>query len=149
MAFCTQCGYQLGGQDFYCGSCGSRQGTGAAPGVWSRAGTAGISPRRAAMLCYVPFVGWIASIFVLASQRFRDMRDIRFHAFQGLYLFVAWLLVDWFVQPSLRFAGGFLYPVSRLLKWFVIAVWVFMLVKASREQRYSLPVIGGLAEKSL
>ena len=39
-------------------------------------------------------MGWIAAIIVLASQRFKAMPTVRFHAFQGLYLFVAWLMND-------------------------------------------------------
>jgi len=53
----------------------------------------GISPRTASILCYIPVVGWIASIIVLAADRFRNDHRVRFHAFQGLYLFVAWLIV--------------------------------------------------------
>ncbi len=148
MPFCTRCGKNLGEGDVFCGSCGTRQsGPGLAAGP--APASAGMSPRTASMLCYIPFVGWIASIFVLASQGFRDRRDVRFHAFQGLYLFVAWLIVDWVVKPSLHFAAGFLLPVGKLLQLLLFAVWIFMMVKAAREERYSLPVIGELAERSL
>jgi uncharacterized membrane protein len=134
----------LEAEAFYCRQCGARQPVGGTPGM-SQAGGAkpGLSPRTASVLCYFPFAGWIAALYVLGSRRFRDQNDTRFHAFQGLYLFVAWLLVDW--APWF----GPLRPLRAALKLLVIAASVFMMVKASREQRYSLPLLGELAERSL
>src|SRR5262245_53393244 len=107
-----------------------------------------MSARTASMLCYIPFVGWVAAIFVLASARFRDQSNVRFHAFQSLYLFVAWLLVGWAVVPFFLFRPH-IFPLGVILKLFIVFLWVFMLIKASREERYSLPLIGDLAERSL
>jgi uncharacterized membrane protein len=36
-----------------------------------------------------------------------------------------------------------------LMKVAIIATWVFMMVKASRDEVFSLPIIGELAERSL
>jgi uncharacterized membrane protein len=137
----------LTGRDFFCSKCGARQPLAGQPGPYRPAAAEGISPRTASMLCYLPFVGWIAALFVLGSSRFRDQRDARFHAFQGLYLFVAWLLIDW-VPWFHMLSPGFL-PLRALLKLAVVGLSIFMIVKASREERYSLPLIGDLAERSL
>ena len=99
------------------------------------------------MLCYAPFIGWIASLFVLGTQRFRESVDVRFHAFQGLYLFVAWLLLEhvpWFAGLPIPF-----FPIRKILKLALLGLSVFMMIKASRDERLSLPVIGELAERSL
>ena len=146
--FCTQCGTPLGDRDFFCGKCGARQPVPGTPGVYGGEGT---SPRTASMLCYVPYVGWIAAIFVLASERFREHPNVRFHAFQGLYLFVAWLLLDWAVLPWMpwSFLRPHFFPLHKILQLLIFSLWVFMLMKASRNERYSLPVIGELAERSL
>ena len=144
--FCSHCGNELGERDFYCGRCGGRQPVAGTPGVYQRSD--GLSPRAASMLCYVPFVGWIAAIFVLATDRFREQPDVRFHAFQGLYLFVAWLLVDWVLKPWF-FPFFVSFPLGRILQLGVLVLWVVMLIKASREERYSLPLIGDLAQRSL
>jgi uncharacterized membrane protein len=142
--FCSQCGTSLGEQAFYCGQCGARQPVPGTPGAYQAPAAApGLSARAASVLCYFPFAGWIAALYVLGSRRFRNQNDVRFHAFQGLYLFVAWLLVDW--APWF----GPLRPLRGPLKLLVIGASVFMMVKASREQRYSLPLIGDLAERSL
>src|SRR5437899_8049584 len=96
MPYCSQCGSQVGPADVYCANCGSRQ-----PAEAPRDSDlmSGVSPRTASILCYIPVIGWIASIIVLASDRFRRNHQVRFHAFQGLYLFVAWLIVDQVLRP--------------------------------------------------
>jgi uncharacterized membrane protein len=142
MPFCSQCGNQVIASDAYCARCGARQPAPAAEAFSS------LTPRKAAVLCYVPIVGWIASIIVLASDRFRTDRMVRFHAFQGLYLFVAWLIVHEVVGPMFDPLPGPNY-ISKCLHLAVLAVWVLMLVKTSQDETYSLPVLGELAEKSL
>jgi len=145
--FCHQCGSQAGQRDFFCGKCGARQPIPGIPGVY-RAGGEGLSDRTASLLCYIPFVGWIAALLVLAAERFRNSPEVRFHAFQGLYLFVAWLLVDW-AMPWFRVIPWFSFPLRSMLKALVLGLWIFMMVKASREERYSLPLFGDLAARSL
>lgn len=153
MAFCVQCGNKVGDADPFCAKCGARQkvaaGAQAPPDPLS-----GISPRNASLLCYIPWLGWIAAIVVLASQRFRNDAQVRFHAFQGLYVFVAWLIVDWVISPFLS-ATGFLLgmPFHRLgaslMQLAVFAAWVFMMIKVSHDENYKLPIIGDLAERSV
>ncbi len=104
----------------------------------------GISPRTASILCYIPGMGWIAAIVILASQRFRTMQNVRFHAFQGLYLFVAWLLNE----QVLKRAVGHLH-IDGLVSLVLLAMSVFMMVKASHDEAYSLPLFGELAQRSM
>jgi uncharacterized membrane protein len=157
MAFCVQCGNKVGDADPFCAKCGARQkisGANAAGAPAPHDPFSGISPRNASLLCYVPWLGWIAAIVVLASQRFRDNAQVRFHAFQGLYVFVAWLIVDWVISPFLH-ASGFLLgmPFHRvgadLLQLAIFAAWVFMMIKVSHDENYKLPIIGDLAERSV
>jgi uncharacterized membrane protein len=148
VAFCSQCGNSLADHAFYCSKCGARQPVAGTPGVY-QAPAPGMTARTAAMLCYLPFAGWIAALFVLGSQRFRTDRDARFHAFQGLYLFVGWLLVNWVPWFGFGPFHGPFFPLRIMLKLLVIGTSIFMMVKASREERHSLPLIGELAERSL
>jgi uncharacterized membrane protein len=98
-------------------------------------------------------VGWIASIAVLASARFRRDNRVRFHAFQAIYLFVAWMLVEWVVSPMTIFSdwgpGLHLSAISRLLHLALVGAWIFMLVKVNQNEDYRLPIIGDLADKSV
>jgi uncharacterized membrane protein len=108
---------------------------------------AAINPRTASILCYIPGIGWIASIIVLASGRFRHERIVRFHGFQGLYLFVAWLLDDQVLRPMLQRIPGFhLHSVIQLV---LVAMSIFMMVKAAHDEAYPLPLFGELAQKSV
>lgn len=147
MPFCSQCGNQVSPSDVFCGRCGHRQPVSA---TVVRPGDAlsGITPRTAAILCYVPAIGWIAAIIVLASQKFRQNRVVRFHAFQGLYLFVAWLMADWVLRPMFTSFGPVLH-LHTIVKAVLLAMSIFMIVKASHEEAYSLPLFGELAERSV
>ena len=100
-----------------------------------------------AILCYIPGFGWIGSIIVLASDKFRTNQAVRFHAFQGLYLFVAWLIEDWVLTPI--FSGVPHVHVNSIIKAVLLFMSIFMIVKASHEERYSLPIIGEPPEKSV
>src|SRR5436189_6301791 len=97
MPFCTQCGGQVQPSDTFCARCGTRQSVAAPPS--NSDFLRNLSPRTASLLCYIPALGWIASVIVLASPRFREDRIVRFHAFQGLYLFVVWLIVNRVLHP--------------------------------------------------
>ena len=90
-------------------------------------------------------MGWIAAIIVLASQRFKNMPAVRFHAFQGLYLFVAWLMNDQVLKWAL---GGHLH-VHDLVSLALLIMSIFMMVKASHDEAYSLPLFGDLAHRSM
>jgi uncharacterized membrane protein len=147
MSYCTSCGKEVHPLDVYCAGCGGRQ-----PSAPVADPLAGISPRTASLLCYIPVLGWIAAIVVLASSRFRKDTIVRFNAFQGLYLFVAWLIVDqslgWFFAMS--FPGPHFHNVvPALLKIVIFGAWIFMIVKVAHNEHYKLPIVGDLAEKSL
>jgi uncharacterized membrane protein len=136
--------------DTFCAKCGSRQATAKArPKTNDPLGN--MSPRTASLLCYVPLVGWIAAIVVLASPRFQTDKTVRFHAFQGIYLFVAWLIVDWVISPIFHIVRtpGFPRAVVGLLHLSIFAAWIVMMVKTSQEQLLRLPIIGELAERSV
>jgi hypothetical protein len=131
MPFCTKCGHEASGADTFCARCGARQSGPAAPPPHvppppMQDPLAGLSPRTAAILCYVPAIGWIAAIIVLAARKFKENHLIRFHAFQGLYLFAAWLVVDWVVGPISRLNPSHHFPLDTLL-----------------------PIIGELAQRSV
>lgn len=162
MPFCTQCGGPVSDADTFCAGCGSQQKPGAGDRPRPAAAFAGSSagpkqggdfvstvhPRKAALLCYVPIVGWIMSIVVLAADRFREDRTVRFHAFQGLYLFVLWLFVDWVFGPMTAYVEA-TRVVGKLLKAAVFGAWIFMIVKTKQGEDFHLPILGELADRSV
>jgi len=148
--YCCRCGSPTGNTHRFCAVCGS-------PQLLDTAilnSDTGISPRTAATLCYVPLIGWVACVVALASAKFRRNRNVRFHAFQGIYLFVAWLLVDWGIGPAsyARFWATANFPhylLAGALKLVLITGWIFMLFKAHQDLPYKLPIVGDLAERSV
>lgn len=151
MPYCVQCGRNVGPSDQFCANCGAAQrGSGAASS--GRDFINGISGHTVSLLCYIPVVGWIAAIFALASQRFRHDPAVRFHGFQSLYLFLAWLILQWAVAPFFvwpAYDGFVLHQTLRgMTDVLLLVTQIFMLVKVSQGEDYHLPVIGDLATRS-
>ena len=145
MPFCTHCGTQVQSAAAFCQSCGTAQ-----PGADTPAGTdplASLKPRNAAILCYLPWLGWIMSLVILSTRRFQSNRLVRFHAFQGLYLFVAWMIVDIALEPVLRVS--WLRRIIPILELGLLATGILMLVKTSADQLIRLPIVGEMADRSV
>jgi uncharacterized membrane protein len=87
------------------------------------------------------------AIIVLAADRFRRDRALRFHGFQALYLFVAWMIEQQVVGPMLR--HGNMRPLEGVLQLVLLGASILMMVKAAHQETYALPVIGDLAHKSM
>ncbi len=166
MLYCTNCGNAVEPQAAFCRQCGAKQPGPAQPGPAqpgaahtgagaASAGTtpqphdflAGIDERTACMLCYIPIFGIIPDVIFLSAQRFRRNVRVRFDAFQGLYIFVLWLIVSSAVPG---FFGDRMteHSITGLLRLCLIICWIYLLVKASQSQQVRLPVLGDLAARS-
>ena len=103
-----------------------------------------LEPNIAGLLCYV--LGWITGlIFFLIEEK---DEFVRFHAMQSMIVFGAWTLVQIILTGilySISHSGGEIF--SSL--WSVIAVvlWIVLMIKAYKGERFKLPVSGDLAEK--
>ena len=153
MPFCSHCGSVAHEQDRFCAKCGAAQPV--APQAKSSSGTSGVtepfenlSARTASILCYIPVVGWIFAVVLLATRKFRVDQYVRFHAFQALYLFAVWLFIHWAVRPVFQDLDMPGYRADRLLEAILFGVWIFMMIKASQEVKYVLPLVGELAQRS-
>jgi uncharacterized membrane protein len=143
LPYCVHCGHKVGDNDRFCRKCGKPQ-----PGSPEPRGQ-GLSPRGASMLCYVPWLGWIAAVYILVSDTFRNNRNVRFHAFQGLYIFVGWMLAHWVLGLWLSLLSDHGDGLASIIEMFVLCIWIWMLIKTSNNERYELPLVGELAERSL
>jgi len=144
LPFCTKCGQEARSADRFCRRCGH-----AHPGGPATKPGESISPRGASILCYIPWFGWLASVWILTTEQFKGDRTVRFHAYQGLYLFVAWVISHWAIGLWFEVLFDHFPPVWKLAELLILGVWILMLVKTSNGSRYSLPVIGELSERSL
>ena len=164
MPFCASCGAPVEGR--FCAKCGTPLGAsapqagagpsvGAAPvgvGAAPAAGAAsqGLTENAAAALCYV--LGLITGILFLVLEPYNRNRNIRFHAFQSIFLNVAWIVVwiavDIVLFGMMRavgfFGGFFLTPLIGLL---FFCVWIYMIVMAYQGKTVVLPIIGPLVQK--
>lgn len=111
-----------------------------------------MSNNVAGMLCYS--LGIITGIIFLAVEPYKDIRFVRFHAFQSIFYFITCFIFSavWkviFVNIFLSGAGlhsfftfGWLYSFIRLL---MFVGWLFLMVKAYGNEEFKLPILGDLA----
>jgi uncharacterized membrane protein len=149
MPFCTQCGGQVSDADQYCAACGtSQKNAQSAPKASDPLSK--VKSSTVATLCYLPVAGSLACLYALAAQRFRSDRNTRFHAFQGLYLFVGWLILDWWLGPMFGFGGAWsLRTLTGMMRLLLLGVGIYMMIKTSQNEVVRLPIVGELAERSL
>jgi uncharacterized membrane protein len=150
MPFCSKCGFEVQTNDAFCGRCGSPQSV-QSPKAQAKDTDPfqGIDNNTAAVLCYIPFLGWVASIYILTADRFRTDNTVRFHAFQGLYLFVAYLIYDWVIEGILWDVMNRAYLITNMVKLSLTVGWLFMLFKTSQRELVRIPFISELADKSV
>ena len=163
MAFCTQCGNQVGGDDRFCAKCGGLQGERLAdtppaptppPLSLPPLGPTRLKPNVAALLCYIPSVGWVASVIFLTAEAYKRNAYVRFHALQGLFLFVVYLFARAVLSPGFFFNPFHRSPFSdfglhSFLQLGVIVAQIVGIVKTSQGAEYRLPVLSELADKSM
>ena len=98
----------------------------------------GLDENVAGFLCYL--LGFITGIFFLVVEKKSSF--VKFHARQStitfLSLFVISILLGW-----IPIIGLLVYPI-----WILsLILWLILMVKALRGERYSLPIIGKRIEE--
>ena len=168
MAFCSNCGAEVQGR--FCAKCGTPMSAAAAgpapdpPGAYAAPPSAtlpppaapvqaaGLEENMACALCYL--LGLLTGILFLVLAPYNQNRLIRFHAFQSIFLNLAWigifiaLSIIGIVLLPIPFLGPILSIILHLgvsLGFFIL--WLMLMYKAYNRERWVLPVIGPLAEK--
>jgi len=146
MAFCSQCGQEIGNASF-CPKCGASQGT-TAPAATAAAAsaTAGLDENVAGLLCYI--LGWITGlIFLLIDKR----PFVKFHAAQSIAMSIGvtvlYIVLGIFLGllhfMHFGLLAFLLYPLLGLA---LFAFWIFVMYKAYQHEKFKLPIIGDLVE---
>ncbi|NWG02049.1 MAG: DUF4870 domain-containing protein [Syntrophaceae bacterium] len=98
----------------------------------------GLDENVAGFLCYL--FGFITGIVFLVVEK--KSRFVKFHAMQStitfLSFFVITIIIGW-----IPIIGLLVYPI-----WiFSLILWLILMVKALRGERYLLPIVGKMAEE--
>ena len=145
--FCAKCGTAVDAATASAGRTPGAQPYTAAPGGSTTAATTGgLADNVAGALCYV--LGFITGILFLVLAPYNQNKFVRFHAFQSIFLNVAWVAI-WIVEMMMFtvLPWSLVSLLSMLLSLAFLGIWIFMLIKAYQGERFKLPIIGDLAEK--
>jgi uncharacterized membrane protein len=156
MAFCPNCGTQAPGA--FCPNCGaavaaSAPGTAAPPPPGAEPhyqqaqplSAPGMGDNVAGALCYL--FGFITGIIFLVLAPYNQSKFVRFHAFQSIFLNVAWFVVSIGIGLLGALTHGFAVLLYPLMSLAALGIWLFMMYSAFNNKKVKVPVIGDLAEK--
>jgi len=143
MNFCPQCGKAPQNNANFCPECGTRLTSGG-PGRESGPVIDGLSPRAAAVCCYV--AGFVSGIIFLNLDPYRRDPDLRFHAWQSILLCGSFMLLT-FVEGALGFALIPLWGIFWLVRVAFFGVWILAMIRAWNGEKWYLPLIGKYAEQ--
>ena len=156
MPFCATCGSAVEGR--FCAKCGAAVGSAAPPAGEAPAGppgagvaaAPGLTDNMAAALCYS--LGLVTGILFLVLAPYNQKKNIRFHAFQSIFLHVAAIVVAICLNIVFgiigRILGFWLVVTLSPLLWVAFTiVWILMMVWAYQGKTVVVPVIGPLAQQ--
>jgi uncharacterized membrane protein len=105
----------------------------------------GLEPNIAGLLCYV--LGWVSGLVFLLLEP-KD-KFVRFHAVQSIIVFGAFSVVNFvlWILTWIPFIWILFLIIMYLVGVFALILWIVLMVKAYRGEKYKLPVSGDLAEK--
>lgn len=154
-AYCSHCGTELSGR--FCAKCGApAPDTPGAPPPNSPPNTGPSRPfvleeNLVAALCYlIPVVSGVLFLFVEPWNR---NKNVRFHAFQGIFFWVGVLAAD--VVIDIVFGGilggdgsvAVLRLIWTLFRLGVLALWLVLMYRAYNRERWVMPVVGEMAQR--
>jgi uncharacterized membrane protein len=147
MSFCPNCGAPAEGR--FCSRCGTALNTPPGytpppppPGFPPPGPAASIPENIASAFCYV--LGIITGVLFLVLPPYSRNRNIRFHAFQAIFFQIAVMVIWVAVGVVFRGLAGFVAPILSI-GFFV--VWILLILRAYRGEKFVLPVIGPMAER--
>ena len=144
MAFCPNCGASVDGK--FCAKCGASVGTDSGASTSAppppESSSTGMTDNVAGALAYIPVIG----IIFLLIEPYNRNKAIRFHAFQGLFMLAASIVVSIVMSTIASVFWGlvFLMPFIHLI---FVGLWIFLMFKTYSGERIVLPIIGPFAEK--
>jgi uncharacterized membrane protein len=145
MAFCATCGSAVEGS--FCAKCGSQVGAAAsAPSGTAMQVSGAMADNVASALCYL--VGLITGIVFLVLAPYNKNPAIRFHAFQSIFLNLAWIVIAFGLNLFLGIMHLWsLFFLSSLVGLAFFVLWIVMLLQTYQGKTIVLPLIGPIAQQ--
>ena len=98
-----------------------------------------IEENTAAVISYAAI--WITGIVILILEK--ESAFVRFHAWQSVLAFLPLTVLAWLLG-YIPFVGWILAALTWVL---IVILWLVLLFKAYRGERYKLPIVGDLADR--
>jgi uncharacterized membrane protein len=136
---CPSCNTETGSNSTFCPHCGANTATGA-PAAAIPAQQGGLSETAAGAIAYITI---IPAIIFLVMEPYNRSSFVRFHSWQSIFLGVTAAVVHTVLAVIPIIGWLLLLPVSLAF----LALWIFVIIKASKGERYKLPFIGNFAEQ--
>ena len=97
----------------------------------------GLEENVAGFFCYL--LGFITGIIFLAVEKKSSF--VKFHAMQSTITFLSLFIIS-LILGFIPIIGLLVYPV-----WILsLVLWLLLMIKALKGERYSLPIVGKMAE---
>jgi uncharacterized membrane protein len=98
----------------------------------------GLDENVAGLLCYL--FGFITGIVFLVVEK--ESRFVKFHAMQSTITFLSLFVIS-IILGFIPIIGLLVYPI-----WILsLILWLLLMIKALRGERYALPIVGKMAEE--
>lgn len=134
---CPSCKTETGSESTFCPHCGANTATGVAAAVPQQGG---LSETAAGVVAYITI---IPAIIFLAMEPYNRSSFVRFHAWQSIFFGIA-VFATHIILGLIPIIGWILLvPIS--LGFLIL--WILVMMKASKGERYKLPFIGNFAEQ--
>lgn len=107
----------------------------------------GLSDNTAGGIAYLTI---IPAIVLLVLAPYKNSSFVRFHAWQSIFFFVSWAIVDILVGLVQNLVPSTIFLTLTLLQLAGLAifiVWLIVAINAFNGKRIKLPVLGNLAEQ--
>ncbi len=106
----------------------------------------GLNENLEGALCYLGI--WITGIVFLILEP--KNKFVRFHAMQSIVTFLPLSILGWIFGGLFgitRFGFFFLTICSWIIWILVVILWLVLMLKAYKGERFKLPIVGAIAEK--
>ncbi|OGP99152.1 MAG: hypothetical protein A2026_16650 [Deltaproteobacteria bacterium RBG_19FT_COMBO_46_12] len=100
----------------------------------------GLEENVAGFLCYL--FGFITGIVFLVVEKKSSF--VKFHAMQSTITFLSLFVIS-LIIGIIPIIGLLVYPILILS----LILWLLLMIKALRGERYSLPIVGKMAEEKV